>query len=311
MRNIKLNTNRLTINQWKKIITICVAAVIVICIAITILSVHSYTKYKKLVNDDGQSVNTENNDNTINPQIANLNRFLNNAKPNESFDYQKAYPDLYVENDFNFIKSEDNVIYLTFDDGPNVDNTPRVLDTLKQYDVKATFFVTYKEGQEAESLYKRIVEEGHTIAVHTASHNYNVIYSSIDAYLEDFQKVSSKIESVTGVKPEIFRFPGGSINSYNIELYQELIAEMLRRGYVYYDWHVSSGDASVRSPSAEKITNNVLNGATSKEAIVLMHDGPGHSATADALPGIIEGLKSKGYRFAALNNSVTPSCFGY
>lgn len=203
------------------------------------------------------------------------------------------------------------MIYLTFDDGPNVDNTPRVLDTLKQYDVKATFFVTYKEGQEADSLYKRIVEEGHTIAVHTASHNYNVIYSSIDAYLEDFQKVSSKIESVTGVKPGIFRFPGGSINSYNIELYQELIAEMLRRGYVYYDWHVSSGDASVRSPSAEKITNNVLNGAKSKEAIVLMHDGPGHSATADALPGIIEGLKSKGYRFAALDNSVTPSCFGY
>ena len=87
MRNIKLNTNRLTINQWKKIITICVTAVIVICIEITIISVRSYTKYKKLVNDVGQSVNTEGNDNTINPQIENLNRFLNTAKPNESFDY--------------------------------------------------------------------------------------------------------------------------------------------------------------------------------------------------------------------------------
>lgn len=310
MRNPKIDFKNMTVKQWKQIITICVITLITILLFLAIFNGVRYAHYKKLIKNE-QLVNTESYDNLDSQEISRLIKFLGSADPNESLSYQKSYPDLYVENDFNFVKSKDNVVYLTFDDGPNVNVTPRVLDVLKQYDVKATFFVIYKEGEAEEALYKRIVDEGHTIAVHTSSHSYNAIYSSVDAYLADFEKISSKIESVTGVKPEIFRFPGGSINSYNVGLYQELIAEMLRRGYVYYDWHVSSGDASGPSVSADKIKNNVLNTTNDKEAIVLMHDGPGHGATADALPGIIEGLKSKGYRFAALDNSVTPSCFGY
>ena len=189
--------------------------------------------------------------------------------------------------------------------------TPQVLDTLKEYGIKATFFVIYRDGGAEKALYKRIVEEGHTIGIHTASHNYNKIYASVEAYLADFQKISAQVESVTGVKPEIFRFPGGSVNVYNKAIYKQLIAEMTRRGYVYYDWNSSTGDASGGSISVSDIVSYSLSTGQYDKKILLCHDGPGHQNTAKALPDIIEGLMEQGYSFAALDNSVAPICFGY
>ena len=222
--------------------------------------------------------------------------YMNNFDANQSMEYQTKYSGLYVENDFIFEETNDKkVCYLTFDDGPDRNNTARVLDVLKEYDVKATFFVVYKDYKEERALYKRIVEEGHTIGVHTASHNYNKIYSSVDAYLDDFSRCAEQIESVTGVKPEVFRFPGGSVNGYNSQIYREIIAEMTRRGYTYYDWNVSCGDAAAVYVSASKIVNNVLSSSNGiKRKIILMHDGTGHSTTADALPRVIEGLRKQG-----------------
>ena len=246
-------------------------------------------------------------------EVLNYLNYMNNFDANESMDYQTKYSQLYVENDFIFEdRSDEKICYLTFDDGPDRNNTERILDTLKKYNVKATFFVVYKDYKEERELYRRIVEEGHTIGVHTASHNYNKIYASVDAYLDDFQRCSEQIEGVTGVKPEIFRFPGGSVNSYNSGIYREIIAEMTRRGYTYYDWNVSSGDAASSYVSMSRIVENVLGtGRNLSKKIVLMHDGTGHGTTADALPWIIEGLQSQGYKIEALTKDVKPVWFGY
>ena len=173
-------------------------------------------------------------------------KYLKNVDADGTLPYQKEYENLYIDNGFSFAVPDKNekVWYLTFDDGPNTEVTPKVLDTLKEYGAKATFFVIYRDGEEEKALYKRIVEESHTLGIHSTTHNYTQIYASVESYLENFSKISNHLEEITGLKPEIFRFPGGSVNSYNKSVYQQIIAEMARRGYVYYDWNYSSGDAS-------------------------------------------------------------------
>ncbi|MBR2028559.1 MAG: polysaccharide deacetylase family protein [Oscillospiraceae bacterium] len=228
-----------------------------------------------------------------------------------SFGYQEDYPDLYVEEkpQFKTVESEKPVVYLTFDDGPSA-NTETVLDILKANGIKATFFVVNNDIEAHQHLYKRIVDEGHTLGIHTYSHQYNKIYSSVDEYLADFNMIFEKVYSITGVKPTIFRFPGGSINTYNQNFYRQLIAEMLRRGFVYYDWNVSSGDAGVTYTSAA-IHSAVLNGIGSKsKSIVLMHDSSTKHATVGALQSIIDALKET-HEFRPLDNTVEPTVFTY
>ena len=223
--------------------------------------------------------------------------------------YQLKYPQLYVENDFQYVAETEKTIYLTFDDGPT-GLTPQVLDILKSRGVPATFFVVHRAGGDSQALYRRIVDEGHTLAAHSASHDYKKIYSSVEAFLDDFAVLSDTLEEVTGVKPELIRFPGGSINNYNKSIQTELIAELLRRGYTYYDWDVSSG-SSTNTATVSSVYSNVINGVSGKQrAIVLLHDA-GTSATVTALPDIIDTLAASGYKFEALDKKVMPACFDY
>ncbi len=227
-----------------------------------------------------------------------------------SMDYQMDYPNLYVESQ-HFIEEsgEKPVIYLTFDDGPSA-NTAKVLDILKENNIKATFFVVNNDIESHQELYKRIVDEGHTIGIHTYSHQYSRIYASVDDYLEDFNKMFEKVYNLTGVKPTVFRFPGGSINTYNQHIYFELIAEMLRRGFTYYDWNVSSGDAG-ETFTSEAIYQAVVNGtATKSKSIVLMHDSSTKHTTVNALQRIIDQYKET-HEFKALDNTVKPAAFTY
>jgi len=227
-----------------------------------------------------------------------------------AYSYQDDYPELYVEKS-TFVPEESDrpIVYLTFDDGPSA-NTEIVLDILKANDIKATFFVVNSNIEAHQHLYKRIVDEGHSLGIHTYSHQYTQIYSSVDAYLADFNNIFQKVYELTGIKPTIFRFPGGSINTYNQNFYTELAAEMLRRGFTYYDWNVSSGDAGITYTSAA-IQNAVVTGCLNKQrSIVLMHDSSTKGATAGALQNIINALKDT-HEFRPLNNSVEPTVFTY
>lgn len=179
-------------------------------------------------------------------------------------------------------------VYLTFDDGPS-SNTDRILDILDEYGVKATFFVVGKEGYTEE--YQRIVEEGHTLGMHSYSHKYREIYESLDAYRTDLEKLHSFLYEVTGEDCNIVRFPGGSSNTISKVDMKELIGYLAQEGITYFDWNVSSGDASSNYISASKIAENVLNNVWKYDSVViLMHDSAAKDTTVEALPMIIEKI---------------------
>lgn len=199
------------------------------------------------------------------------------------------------------ISSKEKVIYLTFDDGPG-SYTEKVLNTLAKYNVKATFFVTHQFSSYV-SLIKKEYEQGHTVAVHSYTHNWN-IYKSVDAYVKDFNKMNDDIEKYTGSRSQVFRFPGGSSNtvsrSYSKGVVKAIASKLTSEGYVYFDWDVDSGDAAGASRS--KIYNNVVNGAKScSKCVVLMHDIK--SNTVNELDNILKTLTSKGYKFGTLSTN--------
>ena len=140
---------------------------------------------------------------------------------------------------------------------------------------------------------------------------YSEIYSSVENYLEDFNTLWQQVFEITGVKCEIFRFAGGSINGYNGQIYQEIIAEMTRRGFVYYDWNVSSGDAGTGTNSVSSIIANGTSPKHHERAIILMHDSYYKTTTALALPQIIDFYEANGYSVKPLTNEVKPVIFSY
>lgn len=180
-------------------------------------------------------------------------------------------------------------VYLTFDDGPSV-QTGKVLDILKQYKVKATFFVVGREDAKSIALYQRIVDEGHTLAMHSYSHDYAKLYVSLDSFQEDLHRLQNLLFDKTGVWCKYYRFPGGSSNTASKVSMKDLEAYLDREGIAYFDWNVYGGDGI----SAEVIVKNVTaNVDKYKESVILLHDAADKRATVSALPGIIEYLQSQ------------------
>ena len=194
---------------------------------------------------------------------------------------------------------KNGTIYLTFDDGPKQGTTDVILDILKEEGVKATFFVT---NGGPDSLIKREADEGHTVALHTASHNYQTVYSSVEGYFNDLQIVHDRVLRITGQDARIIRFPGGSSNTisrrYQPGIMTTLTKEVILRGYRYYDWNISSGDAG-ETTSSEGVYQNVVRSLSkSRTNMILFHDTK--SYTANAIQSIIRYGKNNGYTFAAI-----------
>ncbi len=223
--------------------------------------------------------------------------------------YSSLYPDLYVTPPTEFI-SKDKTVYLTFDDGPS-ENTLLILSILEKYNIKATFFMCGSKSERDTEIMKKVAESGHSIGIHSLSHNYKGIYESVDSYLADFNNTYKNIYDSTGVKPNIFRFPGGSINNYDRLIYKQIIAETARRGFVYYDWNVSAEDAD---PNADwsSIYNHVMKGIDGKDrAIILMHDSDYKDSTVTVVEDLITELQAKGYSFDKITNDVMQTTFDY
>ena len=201
-------------------------------------------------------------------------------------------------------KSNNGVIWLTFDDGPSAKLTPKVLDILKKENVKATFFViNYSESN--EPIIKRIVAEGHTIGIHGYSHEYSKIYKSKETFMSNIYTLQDKIYKSTGVKSMYIRFPGGSSNTvsrkYCKGIMTELTKEVLSKGFKYFDWNISSGDAG-GAKDAKAVYKNVKKNLSKKRGnLVLCHDI--HQKTLEALPDIIKYAKKEGYTFARIDDS--------
>ena len=225
--------------------------------------------------------------------------------------YQALYPDFYAPQEYGAMQERAKTIFLTFDDGPSP-QTDRLLDILAEEGVKATFFVVHVNGDAAKERMRRIVNEGHTLAMHSYTHQYKKIYASVEAYLDDMYQLFCEIKEVTGVTPSLFRFPGGSINSYNGGVYQEIIAEMIRRGFVPHDWNISSQDAVNPSRPSEDILNSVVEASLKvSRGVVLMHDSTYRGTTIDAVRFIIQQLREQGYALDRLLPEDKPYLFSY
>ncbi len=211
-----------------------------------------------------------------------------------------------VIKDNNTVVPTNKTIYLTFDDGPGP-YTAKLLDVLKKYNVKATFFVTNKGGY--NSLIGRMAREGHAVGIHTASHDYEKIYASEDAFFADQQIMQNIIIEQTGSPTKLMRFPGGSSNTisrFNPGIMSRLAVAVTEKGMRYFDWNVSSGDAG-ETTSTTQVISNIKNGILSsgKYANVLQHDIKNFSV--NAVEELLKWGLEKGYTFAALDET-SPTC---
>ena len=172
-------------------------------------------------------------------------------------------------------------VFLTFDDGPSV-NTAKILEILK---------------------------EGSAIGAHSYTHEYS-IYKSEQTYFDDLNKIEDYIKSVTGKKTKLVRFPGGSSNTisrhYATGIMKTLAADLEKKGYKYYDWNVSSGDAAGKLQPVETLVRNAT-GTKQEKAVILMHDTQVKTTTVEALPQIIKWYKDNGYKFSTLENTAVQS----
>ena len=196
-------------------------------------------------------------------------------------------------------------MYLTFDDGPSEENTAAVLDILKEHDIKATFFLVGENVERHPEMARRIVEEGHTVGIHCYRHVYKEVYASVDAYLEDFQKAYDIILETTGVEVQLFRFPGGSINSYNKDVYEEIIEKMTEQGYIYHDWNASLDDAVSHAAPEQLVENGVQSTRGHKKVVMLCHDIVYN--TSQCLEKLLDSLPE--YKMEPLTPDVKPFQF--
>lgn len=227
--------------------------------------------------------------------------------------WQALYPEMYAPEAERSTIDEPKTVYLTFDDGPSV-NTTKILDILDEYDIKATFFnVGVYDNEETRRQMKEIVDRGHVIGIHSYFHEYKDIYTSTEAFLDDYNRIYQMIYEATGIYPAISRFPGGSINGYDGVIYKDIVSELVRRGFVYFDWNVDSGDAAESGlVPAWKIERNALAKVdTLRRAVILMHDSATKPTTVEALPAIIEGYRDAGFTFGVLTPEVVPVVYIY
>ena len=189
-------------------------------------------------------------------------------------------------------------VYLTFDDGPS-GHTDQILEILKKNNIKATFFVI-GIGKNYND-YKKIIDHGHVLGLHTYSHEYKEVYANEESFFKDLYKIRDAVKSTTGLDVKITRFPGGSSNAKASKaLKTAIINRMTKEGYVYFDWNCDSTDASGNNVPVEKLVKYGIC-TTHPDINVLMHDTNAKKTTVQALQRIIDGYRKAGYTFETLN----------
>jgi len=221
-----------------------------------------------------------------------------NATPNDLTEEKKKNND---GKDFS-----DKKVYLTFDDGPSI-YTEDILKILDKYGVKATFFVIGKTDDHSIRMYKRIVDEGHSLGLHSYSHDYNIIYNSLADFKKDFTKLRNLLYDSTGYRVDIFRFPGGSSNPAGKKTVSAIIDYLNEESIVYFDWNVVNGDATGKELTASELYSNVMEGVKlHTRSIVLMHDTGTKKSTVESLNRLLKELTENGAQLLPLNDEVTP-----
>ena len=276
---------RKRINRIKSIIVsfvgIWMLASVILCATLFVKVIHLENNLNKVLQNMPQVEQVENEETKNSPD----------ADTGKNVEYGKQ--DQTGQDDANKKKADDGEklkVYLTFDDGPST-NTQQILDILKQYNVKATFFVIGKTDDLSKEMYKKIVEEGHTLGMHSYSHKYSVIYDSMSAFEQDFNQIHDYLKEVTGVDCKYYRFPGGSSNEISNVNMAEFVRILNEKGITYFDWNVSAGDTS-SDYTVDDVVTNVTEGVKRyKTSVVLLHDGDDKSTTVEALESLIQKLQ--------------------
>lgn len=202
--------------------------------------------------------------------------------------------------------TEKKKVYLTFDDGPS-QYTNELLDVLKEYNVKATFFVIAKTDKDSLKIYKRILKEGHTLGMHSYTHKYNVVYKNLDNFKKDIKKLSDFLYDATGERPKYYRFPGGSSNSVSKVSIKKCISYLNKEGLTYFDWNATNGDATGKKYTSKQMVSNVMKDvAKSNNSIVLMHDTAAKDTTIKSIPSLIKKLRKEGYVLLPISEYTSP-----
>lgn len=199
------------------------------------------------------------------------------------------------------VEPNGKIVYLSFDDGPGP-YTQQLLDILDKYNVKVTFFVT-NQFSDYQYLIGEAYRRGHTIAMHTYSHKFDVIYTSESAYFNDLNQIQAICEAQTGVSPTIVRFPGGTSNTtskkYCPGIMTALTQSLPANGYQYCDWNVDSKDAGGATTSSA-VANNVISAIPNfQNSFVLQHDTKQYSVLA--VEEIICWGLANGYTFMPMD----------
>lgn len=214
--------------------------------------------------------------------------------------YNSVISDEFKDKISNLIKGEEKIAYLTFDDGPNISVTPKILDILKSEEVKATFFVIGKHVEEYPEIVRRAYEEGHYIANHGYSHNNEMLYKTEESFLEEVKKTDLAIGKAIGKEDYcsyVFRFPNGYMSSQNKAKKKNAAILLSKINYSYIDWNCLNND-SMKKYSKEQLLQNLKKCCKNKNTLViLMHDTKDVSDSSLALEDSIQYLKEKGYRF--------------
>lgn len=197
------------------------------------------------------------------------------------------------------VNTDKKLVYLTFDDGPSNIVTNKILDILKEQNIKATFFVVGSKIEGREEILKRIYSEGHTIGLHTYTHKYRKIYSSEDTFIEEMDKTAEEVKRVLNIEPRAIRFPSGSKQ----HLSYSLLEKLHERNYTIYDWNLSLSDGIDYNTPANKLYEEATAKCINPNRIFLLaHCDQPNKNTCDALPKIIKHYKDLGYEFEAIKN---------
>lgn len=272
---------------------------VVLCVTLFVKVVRLEHTLKEITKSLPQAEHVENLVTQNSPESDTTEKYDKEGQPSQEADTDQNTKNLAEE-------GEQLKVYLTFDDGPSK-NTERILDILDQYGVKATFFVTGKTDEESQALYKKIVEKGHTLGMHSYSHKYSVIYESLEAFEQDYKQLHDYLYEVTGVDCKYYRFPGGSSNKVSNLDMREFITYLNSQGVTYFDWNVSSGDATSQAYTTDELIQNVMGDVTKyKTSVVLMHDAATKTTTVDGLASLIEQLQAEGAKILPIDENTTP-----
>ncbi len=195
-------------------------------------------------------------------------------------------------------------VYLTFDDGPSI-YTDEILDILEANNVKATFFVVHYDNEDLWPAYKRIVEDGHTLAMHSYTHIYSEIYADEESFKKDVDDIHDFLYDLTGYDCKYYRFPGGSSNNVSNVDMQLCMKYLDERGITYFDWNSLSGDADGNYHTGSELNANILRYVRCNEgdSIVLMHDLSDRHYTVEGLQELIDTLKAEGYEICPIDEN--------